>query len=288
MNYNSLNARKRDFQSYHKSRQYLDFRLRLQNSVTEENDVLFATYNIFVAMIALVLSNVFIENAVVKTVYSLVYTVVVSAFLAFLISLRGNTRILRKIVEIDYLGRITSSLDFYQEANVLAYIDNGSGQVLSGDKVELVSFMDAYFSQKSDEITLFIQGRLEDIWRKQRKAVLFDWDATKFEKSVNKTYREIDTFVNEYEELAELFIECKISLAFMQEIEDSSHLRIEDIRERLVSEKKEKDSDEILFNPEITREGTSVTLHDIESMINDRDQVAFMRQLYRIKEQCDN
>ena len=178
---------------------------------------------------------------------------------------------MKRTIESDYISRIKSSLEHYIEADVFSYGDKPVSEAISEDKLELVKFMDTYLAIKTKEITNFAKNQMEEIWKNQERIVLFIKDADSFEKVTDKLYSELDTFIQEYEETVDLFTDCKVSLAFIQDIEKVYRMDIGKVYEKLKEYQPLNEFDDNVINPGILIGSTAITLYDIESMINDRE-----------------
>ena len=143
---------------------------------------------------------------------------------------------------------------------------------------QLLKFMDNYVEGKFIELNDSIEKVFSELMSSLRKVSKID-NSEFYENESKKKIQELETLINEYEDNIDIFNYCKISIAMIYIIENLSNMSIGEFQEKINSIEDENGLNE-MKRTGIVIGNTIVLSEDIQSMINDKEIVEFMMNIY--------
>ena len=244
--------------------------------VINTNRIKYSTIIIFISMLFLFVGTVFIESIVFKIGIFLIFSLIAAPITAIIISIDKSIFIIKNISKNEHINKIKSSKEFYEKID--PFEDDDVKMLVKKEDFQLLKFMDNYVEGKFIELNDSIEKVFSELMSSLRKVSKID-NSEFYENESKKKIQELETLINEYEDNIDIFNYCKISIAMIYIIENLSNMSIGEFQEKINSIEDENGLNE-MKRTGIVIGNTIVLSEDIQSMINDKEIVEFMMNIY--------
>lgn len=244
--------------------------------VINTNRIKYSTMIIFISMLFLFIGIAFIDSIVFKIGIFFVFSLIAAPITALIISIDKNIFTIKNLSKNEHINKIKSSKEFYEKLD--PFEDDDVKMLVKKEDFQLLKFMDNYVEEKFLEINDSIENVFSELISSLRKASKIN-NSEFYEDDSKKKVQELETLINEYEDNIDIFNHCKMSIAMIYIIENLSNMNIEEFQEKINSIEGENSLNEMKRTGFVIGD-TMVLSEDIQSMINDKEVVSFMMEIY--------
>lgn len=244
--------------------------------VINTNRIKYSTMIIFISMLFLFIGIAFIDSIVFKIGIFFVFSLIAAPITALIISIDKNIFTIKNLSKNEHINKIKSSKEFYEKLD--PFEDDDVKMLVKKEDFQLLKFMDNYVEEKFLEINDSIENVFSELISSLRKASKIN-NSEFYEDDSKKKVQELETLINEYEDNIDIFNHCKMSIAMIYIIENLSNMNIEEFQEKVNSIEGENSLNEMKRTGFVIGD-TMVLSEDIQSMINDKEVVSFMMEIY--------
>ena len=245
--------------------------------VASINRFRYSSLIISISMLFLFIGVSFVDSIVFKIVIFVIFTLIAAPLTALIINIDRTVFTIKDLAKNEHINKIQASKKFYEEVD--PFEDNDDVRMLIGkDDYSLLKFMDTYVEEKSDELSDSVENVFSDFvlsWTKIPNIKNNDSQENINEKKV----QELETLISEYEDTIDIFNHCRMSIVMIHVIEHISDMNIEDFKQKIDGVFSESEIDKMKKTGFFVGD-TMILSDDIQDMINDKETVRFMMEIY--------